>query len=157
MHTSAAAAAGYLWHRNTVGVKGAIASIYSSLIGRRACDPPPLPSPGWFPVQLTGIWLWARVRIRRAVICDAALRRGNARESPFLRRDLLPRLGSDDLSHRTGSNGWEWSAGKTLSFVSVAAGELEETLMQGDGPGRGYNYVSALFCSLAECGRHIRI
>lgn len=98
-----------------------------------------------------GIWLFTPVCIRWAMICEAALLPGpmHTGES-LLRRDLLARAGCDHLSHRTGSNGWEWSAGKTLSFVSVAASELEETLIQGDGPGTGYNYVSVLFCSLAE-------
>lgn len=85
--------------------------------------------------------------IRRALICKLAPL-GYARESP-LRRDLLPAFNADDLSHGTGSNGWEGSARKTPSFVSVAASELEETLTQADGTGRGYNYVSVLLDVLA--------
>lgn len=46
-----------------------------------------------------------------------------------------------DLSHGTGSNGWAGRAGKTPSFVSVAAAEGKETLMQADGTEKGYNYV----------------
>lgn len=79
--------------------------------------------------------------IRQPLICSGSPL-GYAHERVCFTPWSIATFNCGDLSHGTGSNGWAGRAGKTPSFVSVAAAEGEETLMQADGTEKGYNYVS---------------